>query len=294
MTKGRSLACSMDTVRASPAENPDKCSISCTARPSAAELLSMSPTRIASPGLKFLFALRFLATWGSGIADHASRAADSPPKEITEHYTRMLRYHRRMDGHVPDQSVIFIGDSITQGLCTDAVTQPSVNYGIGSDTTVGVLGRLTTYSNSLSRASAVVLAIGVNDLLFRDNREIAENYRRILEHLPAATPVVCSALLPINDRTYARGTPVTRERISDLNRLLRDVCAAFPRCVFVDAGPQLADTDGNLRADLEDGDGIHLNAPGNRIWSEVLRAGLQKARQPAAKAPKKEGNGVKH
>ncbi|MCC7376670.1 MAG: hypothetical protein IT581_18570 [Verrucomicrobiales bacterium] len=220
------------------------------------------------------------------LAVQTSWAADSPPKEITEHYTRMLRYHRRMDGHVPDQSVIFLGDSITQGLCTDAVAQPSVNYGIGSDTTVGVLGRLTTYSNSLSRASAVVLAIGVNDLLFRDNQEIAENYRRILERLPAATPVVCSALLPINDRTYARGTPVTRERITGLNQLLRDVCAAFPRCVFVDAGPQLVDTDGNLQANLEDGDGIHLNAAGNQIWSAVLRAGLQKARQPASKTPK--------
>ncbi|MBL9135284.1 MAG: hypothetical protein JNK85_05425 [Verrucomicrobiales bacterium] len=213
------------------------------------------------------------------------RAAQSPPKEITEHYTRMLSYHRRMDGHVPDHSVVFLGDSLTQGLCTDAVAHPSVNYGIGSDTTVGILGRLPAYSHSLGRASAVVLAIGVNDLLFRDNQEIAENYRRILDRLPPGTPVVCSALLPINERTYVQGTPVSNARIAELNTLLRDQCAAFARCVFVDAKPRLVDSDGNLQATLEDGDGIHLNAAGNRIWSEVLRDGLLQARRNKADPP---------
>ena len=46
-------------------------------------------------------------------------ATQSP--EITEHFHRMLRYHKRMDGNVPEGSVIFIGDSITQGLCVSAM-----------------------------------------------------------------------------------------------------------------------------------------------------------------------------
>ena len=54
--------------------------------------------------------------------------------EITGHFHRMLRYHSRIDGNVPNSSVLFIGDSITQGLCVSAVSSPSVNYGIGSDT----------------------------------------------------------------------------------------------------------------------------------------------------------------
>jgi lysophospholipase L1-like esterase len=251
------------------------------------EMASMGPSPTMLSSIEFRFVTVVLVAWGTVIGEGLLRAAESPPNEITEHYTRMLRYHQRMDGHVPDQSVVFLGDSLTQGLCTDAVAQPSVNYGIGSDTTVGVLGRLTAYSNSLGRASAVVLAIGVNDLLFRDNREIAENYRRILERLPAGTPVVCSALLPINELTYARGTPVSNARIVDLNGLLRDLCANFPRCVYVNARPQLVDGDGNLKASFEDGDGIHLNAAGNRVWSDALRAGLQKARRSAVSSPRK-------
>jgi len=88
-------------------------------------------------------------------------AAQSP--EITQHFHRMLHYHKRMDGNVPEGSVIFIGDSITQGLCVSAIASPAVNYGIGSDTTVGILQRLPYY-NSIKRASAVVLAIGINDI----------------------------------------------------------------------------------------------------------------------------------
>ena len=39
---------------------------------------------------------------------------------------------------------------------------------------------------------------------------------------PAGAPVVCSALLPINVRTYARGTPVSNARIAEVNGLLRE------------------------------------------------------------------------
>ena len=43
------------------------------------------------------------------------------------------------------------------------VAARGINYGIGGDTTEGVLARLPEY-NSLGRAAAVVLAIGDNDL----------------------------------------------------------------------------------------------------------------------------------
>jgi len=204
-----------------------------------------------------------------------TNTAPSRP-EITDHYRTMVRYQRRMDGNVPDRAVVFIGDSLTQGLCTEAVACPSVNYGIGSDTTVGVLGRLAGY-RSLERASAVVLAIGVNDLLFRDNPAIVENHRRILSALPADLPVVCSALLPVNEPVYGPSV-VTNARIRELNTALKALCASDPRCQFVDAGPRLVDASGNLEERLQDGDGIHLNAAGNAIWIAELGVAVATAR----------------
>lgn len=48
------------------------------------------------------------------------------------HFKRMVYFYERMDADVPDSSVIFIGDSITQGLCVAAVSPLSVNYRIGA------------------------------------------------------------------------------------------------------------------------------------------------------------------
>lgn len=41
--------------------------------------------------------------------------------EITENYRAMLLCQRRMDWNVPDRGVVFIGDSLTQGLCTEVL-----------------------------------------------------------------------------------------------------------------------------------------------------------------------------
>ena len=216
--------------------------------------------------------------WG-GAASFLAAPLGAPPDpvrpEITDHYRTMVRYHQRVDGNVPDLAVVFIGDSLAQGLCTEAVACPSVNYGIGSDTTVGVLGRLPYYQHSLKRASAVVLAIGVNDLMFRDNAAIVTHYGRILRELPAGVRVVCSALLPIHEGIYRPNQAVTNARIRELNSALKALCADDHRCVFVDPRSGLTDPEGQLRMELQDGDGIHLNAAGNQVWIESLRAGLQ-------------------
>ena len=220
-----------------------------------------------------------LVLWKSDFLVRVEQKLGAPPPvhEITDHYRRMLRYHVRMDGNVPDNTVVFIGDSLTQSLCADAVACPSVNYGIGSDTTVGVLGRLPEY-RSLHRASAVVLAIGANDMKFRDNQQIVQNYRRILQILPQAVPLVCSAVLPVNEAMMAPGN-VTNARIRDLNASLKTLCSEDSRCVFVDVGSSLVDAGGNLSAAFQDGDGVHLNNAGNRILIDELRIAVRKAQQ---------------
>ncbi len=227
-----------------------------------------------------------LVLWKSDFLLRVSQKLVGTPagQEITEHYKRMLRYHVRMDGNVPHRSAVFIGDSLTQGLFTDAVASPSVNYGIGGDTTVGVLARLPEYYQSLQHASAVVLGIGVNDMRFRDNQQIVENYKRILQALPDGVTVVCSAVLPINEGTYSNLSlsVINNTRITDLNTSLKALCSADPQCIFVDPRSRLIGTNGNLSAALDDGDGIHLNSAGNRIWIDELRNALSKTQSSGA------------
>lgn len=198
--------------------------------------------------------------------------------EITQHFYRMLSYHKRMDNNVPNKSVVFIGDSIMQGLYVSAVAYPSVNYGIGSDTTLGVLRRLPEY-RSIDRASTVVLAIGINDMQRRSNKEILKNYRSIIERISENTPIVISAILPIDEKSRQEWQGRNQDRIKTLNSSLKYIANTDSRIVFVDAGPLLVDASGNLADQYHDGDGVHLNSQGNAIWINVLQDGVQKAQQ---------------
>jgi hypothetical protein len=70
---------------------------------------------------------------------------------------------------------------------------------------------------------------------------------------------------------------VTNARIRDLNAALKALCSGEARCVFVDVAISLVDASGNLSAAFQDGDGVHLNSAGNRIWVDELRIAVRKA-----------------
>ena len=194
--------------------------------------------------------------------------------EITEHFYQMISSHIRMDGNVPDKSVIFIGDSITQGLAVMAVVTPSVNYGIGSDTTVGVLQRLSIYK-SIEKASAVVIAIGLNDMKYRSNKDILNNLKTISEQIPKNIPVVFSAILPVNEDIRGDSQERNNNRIIELNSKLKIFTEKFNNLFFVDSGRQLIDKKGNLAGQFHEGDGVHLNSRGNSIWIRTLQKMLK-------------------
>jgi lysophospholipase L1-like esterase len=184
------------------------------------------------------------------------------PEEITNYYHTMVAFHHRVDKNLPDGSVLFIGDSHIQGLAVSAISPHSVNYGIGRDTTVGVINRLPYYG-SLSSAKAVVLSIGFNDLRYRENSEIADNIDRILQYFSPTTTVVLCAIIPIdevvlNDKSY-------NQRIINLNDLIREKGREYSNVIFLNIRNSLI-SESNLLPKFHIGDGIHLNKEGYDIW----------------------------
>ncbi len=188
--------------------------------------------------------------------------------ELTPHYHMMLAFHRRVDQNVPDNSVIFIGDSLIEGLAVSAVSPESINFGIGLDTTVGVIRRLPFYK-SISRAKAVVIAIGINDLKRRDTEEILKNYEKIIGLIPSTIPILFSAVLPV-DELVSKNMGFN-ERILKLNKGLSKICVKNPRLYLLDIGPLITASNGNLLNSYNIGDGIHLNSLGNEIWISNLK-----------------------
>jgi lysophospholipase L1-like esterase len=194
--------------------------------------------------------------------------------EITDHYHRMLTYHSRMDSNVPEGSVIFIGDSLTQGLPVSAVAVPSVNYGIGSDTTLGVLKRIPEYL-SINESAAVVVAAGINDMRRRSNEEIISNMGEISEAVPDSIPLIFSAVLPIDEQQKGPEREGWNQRIDSLNEQLSVFVEDEDNRYFVDAGDDLIDSERNLADQFHIGDGVHLSSEGNSIWIEHLKDTLR-------------------
>lgn len=192
--------------------------------------------------------------------------------EISDLYLYMISFHENSVEIVPQGSIIFIGDSITQGLYVTTVHPKSVNYGIGGDTSLGVLARLDTYQPALQNAAAIVVAIGVNDLTRRSGDELIENYTRILESLPNV-PIFISSILPVDESIL--GTKGLNSQILMVNERLKQLASDYNNIEYIDNQNVLdEDRDGVLDAKFHTGDGIHLNAAGNAAWASVLRNSL--------------------
>ena len=226
--------------------------------------------------------------WKTGFIERVSSRLRTPKAvtkpEITEYYHRIVRYHGRSVDAVPDDCVIFIGDSITQGLAVSAVCPIAVNYGIGSDTTRGVLKRIPIYMPALKRAKCIVIAIGVNDTPYRTASEAIQNYVRILDTLPQNRPVVVSGILPV-DKSSNANLARRIAWVTDFNHELRELCDQRDNVTFVDSSADLdTDSDGQLDTTLHDGDGLHLNSAGNLAWAANLRSAIESSVTPHTQA----------
>jgi hypothetical protein len=170
----------------------------------------------------------------------------------------MRQVHQDMESNVPAGAAIFLGDSITQRLVTSNVAPLSVNYGIGWQRSDQLIESMKGYE-SIQRASAVYIAIGVNDLLQKRQDGIDGRYRTILQAIPARIPVVLSSVspLPTLDSDVVKGVRDAGAR----------ACAERPGCVFVDLLALLP------AAGLQP-DKVHLSAQGYRLWIGALRQAL--------------------
>jgi len=189
--------------------------------------------------------------------------------ELTPHYETMLAFHQRVDANLPSGSILFIGDSITQGLAVTAIHPQSVNFGIGGDTTFGVLNRLPHYT-SVAKSKLIVIAVGINDLKRRKDDEIIENYKKVAGLIPDEIPVLFSGVFPVDEvRSDLIGY---NARINRINRRLNKLCVDSPRLYYFSMSDFVQDSNGELDDDYHIGDGIHLNSLANAAWISRLKA----------------------
>lgn len=197
-----------------------------------------------------------------------------PDANLNWFHDQTLAFHKRIDPCVPDNAVLFIGDSSIQGLCVTEIADHAINYGIGGDTTEDLLSRLPEYE-SLTRARAVVFSIGDNDLLKgRTEEEIIGSYRRILVQMPKKVSVFFCSLTPGSENPKHE---LMNRDVESLNREIKQLSSSRAACHFVDLASCVSNERGFLLAEYADTDGVHLNGRGYRVCIEKLNESLQSA-----------------
>jgi lysophospholipase L1-like esterase len=180
--------------------------------------------------------------------------------------------------------IVFVGDSITDLYKLDSyyadLDLASYNRGIGGDTTQGVIDRLNVSIFDIM-PSKIVLMIGTNDVNGNvQNEKILSNYRIIFDEIKKNQPTVdvfVMSIIPQNkDIEKAAGIDVTKNNktIKYLNSEIKNLCGEYGYS-FLEIYDLLLDEEGYLDKEYSD-DGLHLNAAGFEIWTEVLKPYLMK------------------
>jgi len=190
-------------------------------------------------------------------------------------------------------SVVFLGDSITQGWGDDFrglfPGLKAANRGINGDTTRGVLLRLDEDVLSLHPAAIVVL-IGINDIGCRASPEgAASNMRLILADIRKADPHVPIILCQVFPSSVEKKGPASE--IMRLNELYAKAAQGDTRITFLVTWPLFANEKGESKPE-EFPDLVHPNQVGYTKWADALRPALiARGLLPSGAAPESEPNG---
>jgi len=173
--------------------------------------------------------------------------------------------------------LVFVGDSITDGWRNggqpwwDQYWAPykPANFGIGGDTTQGVLWRMQNGELDGYKAKLIVMMLGTNNINRNPNDEIVDGDRLIIEEYRKRQPQAKVLLLGIFPRAQQASDPY-RASIKDINGKLAKL-ADNKNVFFMDIGEKFLTPDGTLTQEIMP-DGLHPNLRGYKIWAEAITA----------------------
>lgn len=178
-------------------------------------------------------------------------------------------------------SVVWLGDSLTEWWLTDGrgawdrdfAGLPSLNLGVGGDSTKHLLWRMDNGLLDGLFPRLVVLLIGANNIGRDGPRRLAAGVLAcadvVATRLPEC-PLLVLGLLPVGPRWNR----LTRRTVPAVNARL--AAAATGRSYqFLDVGPYFLDTADEVRGDLLPS--VHLSPPGYVMLAGALRGPVQAA-----------------
>lgn len=180
--------------------------------------------------------------------------------------------------YIKPGGIVFLGDSITEFFRLNEFFPGAyvINRGIGSDTTDGVLNRLSESVYELS-PSKVFILIGTNDIAEKKSEQniignIWDIITRIQENCPD-TKIFLESIYPVSfekDKKIKRHYLGARnnEKICSINEKLR-LMAKEKGITYIDVFSHLVNEEGNIRLEYTV-EGLHLTICGYQKVAEVL------------------------
>jgi lysophospholipase L1-like esterase len=177
--------------------------------------------------------------------------------------------------HTDQTSVVFMGNSITQGWISMRPEFFSrnqfINRGIGGQTTPQMLLRFRQDVIDLNPKAVVILA-GINDIAENTGpislEDIAKNLESMVQLSLAneITPVLCS-VLPANSFPWRQRITPT-ESVIELNRILREM-AEYYQVPYVDYYSPMVDDKKGLKPEWGY-DPVHPNEEGYKVMEPIV------------------------
>lgn len=198
------------------------------------------------------------ALTGAGAGFAIARSLHNP-HPASDNYAETHRGHlSRLDTNASPGRVVFLGSSTFQALDTAAISPLALNLGMGGDT----LPRLTTRAQaygSIAQAGAIVINIGLNDIMNTCRRVEGQALQALFRLIPDDTPLIVLDMQGVSPgRHGARCDGRVANLIADSNIALATQCTQRPKCRVV-ANPIPADVDALASEQLHEPDGIHLS-----------------------------------
>ena len=180
---------------------------------------------------------------------------------------------------VEKNQIVFAGCSMIEfGQWPDLLNNSTiVNRGILGDNSFGLLNRIDDIINL--QPSILLLSIGINDIA--GNIPVNVTIKNIctfvqkLNNSAPSTKVFVHSILPTNP-VHSDHKPELinhynkNKQVERLNYLLKE--ESSPQSFsYIDLHSSFKDENGNLNTEFADTDGLHLNAKGYKLWTDLLR-----------------------
>jgi len=224
------------------------------------------------------------------LAAHAQPAPGNPgiiPTPKNPWLEKHENFRRDLKSRNP--SILFIGDSITEGWGSkgrgldvwEANYAPlnAYNIGIGGDRTENVLWRLQNGGLDGIHPRLVVLLIGINNNGRGDSAaQIAEGVGAVLGEIRKQLPeskVLLLGIFPINPEANSPA----RTKVKDVNHTLATF-ADDRKVFFLDIGSTFLQPDGTISKDIMT-DFVHLSPKGYQMWADAMKETFDKLATPS-------------